>query len=474
MERAMSADTVTEKPVNLHIMHSWGGGLERWVDDYCRVDQQHINLILKSVGVPGIPGQQIALYRTPNDSEPIQTWELVPSIYNSAIAHLGYCYILEAIIAEYDVSTIFVSSLIGHSLDTLNTGLKTIIIGHDYYPFCPALNIYFHQICSRCTTEDLTQCFRDNPYNRFLPMSAPETWAKLRDYFLKLIIKNEISFVVPSESVKANLMTLDARFQLIDFSVIPHGIENIFYPVLNSPQHSRKLRLLVLGNLSLHKGFYLLEKVAPAIADIAEILLLGYGEEGAPLTKIKGIRAVSKTYQRAELPDKLKKLAPDLGLLLPVWPETFNYTLSELRLMGIPTLTTNVGSFPERTVEEVNGFLVPPEASAIITKIRDLYQERDRIQKVAKTLQSESHKSLEEMVQAYQEILDKDQKVSNQLAREISLAERLSIQPEKLQFQAEELAALKKRIEAMETSKFWKMREVWFKVKRVLGLPIEE
>ena len=41
-------------------MHSWGGGLERWVEEYCRTDRTDENLVLKSVGAwgslrPGTP-----------------------------------------------------------------------------------------------------------------------------------------------------------------------------------------------------------------------------------------------------------------------------------------------------------------------------------------------------------------------------------------------------------------------------------
>ncbi|NBD31658.1 MAG: glycosyltransferase [Cyanobacteria bacterium] len=471
----MALPSQNTKPIQLHIMHSWGGGLERWVDDYCRVDQQHMNLILKSVGVPGIPGQQIALYQSLQDRDPLKIWELTPYIYNTAIAHLGYCYILEEIIEQYQVSTILISSLIGHSLDALNTGLRTLFICHDYYPFCPALNIYFHKICTRCTVEDLKSCFQDNPYNRFLPMSAPEIWEKLREYFLKLVIYHKITFIVPSQSVKNNLKRLEPRFKLVRFFVISHGIEITRKISIASKKHHRgKLRILVLGSLSLHKGLQLLQAVAPQVSDIAEFLLLGYGEEGAQLQKVKGIRTIAKTYRRSTLPDKVEKLAPDLGLLLSVVPETFNYTLSELKVMGIPTMTTNVGSFSERTVDGVNGFLVSPEPTEIIAKIQTLHAEPDLIEKVTKIVALEPHKTVETMVQEYQHILRLDYTPKQRLAKEISLVERLSLQPQKLQFQAEELAALKKRIAAMETSKFWKLREAWFKVKRVLGLPIKE
>lgn len=464
------------KLIQLHIMHSWGGGLERWVDDYCRADQQHINLILKSLGVPGIPGKEIALYKRVQEREPLKIWQLTPYIYNTALAHLQYCYLLEEIIKDYQVSRLLISSLIGHSLDALNTGLKTIFIAHDYYPFCPALNIYFHKVCDQCTTQDLKQCSEENPYNRFLPMSSPEDWGQLRQYFSKLILENQIPLVVPSQSVQKHLVTLDPTFKLAEFVVIPHGIKipkNLHQLTPNSSFKPR-LKILVLGSVSLHKGFYLLQEITPKIADFAEVLLLGYGEEGVPLTTIKGVRPVAKNYRRKNLLAMIQKLSPDLGLLLSVWPETFNYTLSELQMMGLPTLTTNVGSFPERVVDQINGFLVEPKSKVIISKIKELYENQDIITKVAEKVQTQSHKSLEMMLQEYETVLASTFVPKQRLSREISLVERLSLKPDHNTAKVEEIAALKQQIEAMETSKFWKLRKAWFNLKKVMGLPIDE
>jgi len=465
----------SKKIVQLHIMHSWGGGLERWVHDYSSVDQERINLVLKSVGVPGTPGQRIALYQDISAPEPIKIWELSPYIYNTAIAHLEYCYLIEEIIEQYQVSAILVSSLIGHSLDILNTGIKTIIIFHDYYPFCPAINIYFHQICSRCTIDDLKQCSESNPYNRFLTISSPENWGKLRFYFQSFIIQNKIPLVAPSQSVEKHLISLDSKFKSATFVIIPHGINfKKSYPYIPTQKYKSKLKIVILGNLSLHKGFYLLKKVAPQVADIADFLLLGYGEEGSQLTEIKGIYPVAKTYRRENLPKKIEKLAPDLGLLLSVWPETFNYTLSELMMMAIPTMTTDVGSFSERIKDQVNGFLVPPQEAAIIAKIREIYQKQEMIWQVAEKLKSQSHKSLEEMREDYEEVLKSQQTEKLHISREINLVERLSLPLKSSNSHSEEAVALKQQIEAMESSKFWKLRKAWFQLKKAIGLPIKE
>ncbi|UWU49622.1 hypothetical protein APLC1_4486 [Limnospira platensis C1] len=43
-----------------------------------------------------------------------------------------------------------------------------------------------------------------------------------------------------------------------------------------------------------------------------------------------------------------------------------------------------------------------------------------------------------------------------------------------MQIMGHQLDTLENRIQAMESSKFWKLRTKWFKLKRVLGLPVNE
>lgn len=74
---------------------------------------------------------------------PLRYWDLGLPIRATATAHLQYQAILREIIADFRVEAIIVSSLVGHALDVLATGLPTVILAHDYYPFCPAVVIYF-------------------------------------------------------------------------------------------------------------------------------------------------------------------------------------------------------------------------------------------------------------------------------------------------------------------------------------------
>ncbi len=217
--------TSNEKPVQLHIMHSWGGGVELWLMDYIHADAVWNNMVLKSLGIPGLTGQRLALYSGLNADEPLRTWDLMPPIHATSITHEGYRSVLDEIIGNYKVSSMLISSFIGHSLDILNTGLRTAIACHDYYPFCPAIDIYFDRICSECGIGDLERCFSGNKQNRSFPLASVHEWVVLRRSFLDLIRHYNITLTAPSDSVRRNLIRLEGVFRDFDFRIIPHETE---------------------------------------------------------------------------------------------------------------------------------------------------------------------------------------------------------------------------------------------------------
>ena len=53
----------------------------------------------------------------------------------------------------------------------------------------------------------------------------------------------------------------------------------------------------------------------------------------------------------------------DIICILPIWPETFSYTVSEAWLNGIPIVATDIGAVGERIRKTGGGWLVKPDAS---------------------------------------------------------------------------------------------------------------
>ncbi|MFO1422801.1 MAG: glycosyltransferase [Candidatus Competibacteraceae bacterium] len=389
----------TPRPTQLHIAHSWGGGLNRWVQQYCEHDRERDNLVLRSIGTWGAFGQRIALYRSAVMDQPLRYWELGYPIRATATAHLQYRAILEEIIADFKIEVVLVSSLIGHALDALTSGLPTIFVAHDYYPFCPAVVIHFGAVCTACELPRLTHCFAENEQNRFFGNVSAEEWISLRRRFVDLIVDDRILFVAPSESVSRHWRTLLPTLANKPFAHVSHGVD--FAPErLPTPPAGDKLRVVVLGSLAPQKGRGLLEQLWPQIAAKVDLYLVGCGEEGEVFRDQPGV-TLTPSYQHDELASLMAAIQPEVGLLLSIWPETFSYTLSELWLLGIPVVATHLGSFADRIQDGVNGFLCPPEAAAIAEKLRWIAAHRAVLDPPRAWLARFRHRRMDEMVADY-------------------------------------------------------------------------
>jgi glycosyltransferase involved in cell wall biosynthesis len=385
---------------NLHIMHSWGGGLERWVVDYCHADGDHRNLVLKSVGTWGSFGRELHLFGDIRDVKPLRVWPLTPNIKATTVSHHEYAEILSQIVYEYGVGRIIVSSLIGHSLDALRQSTAILFVCHDYYPFCPALNITFGSVCLSCSESRLTTCTQDNPLNRLFTNVPAGEWMVIRQEFAAAVRDRNVALIAPSPSILDNYSKLLPGLAEF-FHVIPHGIPSLpSVRVDLTFESDRPFHILILGRLSQPKGGLLLECILPALLSFANLTLAGCGEHADPYTKNPRITIIPE-YKRDKLPDLIRELQPDVGLLLSVVPETFSYTLAELQSLAVPTLATCLGSFADRIHDGVTGFLCPPEPQAIIARLKSLAADRRSLLQIHKTLKTIGERSVKDMLNDY-------------------------------------------------------------------------
>lgn len=388
----------------LHVVHSWGGGVEQWVAEYCRADRDHENFILKSVGDRGASGTALALYRRVEDTEPLEVWPLEPAIKATATGHSGYRCVLDQISSRYGIRRIVVSSLIGHSLDALQQPAATMVVCHDYYPFCSAFNITFDGVCESCDESRLVSCIQTNPHNRFFPNVPPVEWMNIRTEFARAILAKGVSMIAPSPSVRDHYARLfpDIASSL---RVIPHGREALLPATRDGAQfeHDGALRVLILGSLAPHKGGLLLECLVPELLRFAHLALVGCGDYGRPYLENPKITVIPQ-YEHETLPTLISDLKPDIGLLLSVVPETFSYTLGELQDLGVPVLASALGSFADRIEDGVSGLLCAPEPSAIVRRLEEVAKDRDILRRIHENLKSLSARGLETMLRDYDEL----------------------------------------------------------------------
>ncbi|MBC8022870.1 MAG: glycosyltransferase [Burkholderiales bacterium] len=369
------------RPVQLHVIHDLGGGSAKWLADYVKADTERTNLVLRSFAHDTAAGIGISLHEdAAADSPALRVWTWSDKIAAAAVTHEQYRAALDEIVRDHGVGGILVSSLIGHSLEALDTGLPTVVVNHDYFPYCPSINLYFKAMCEKCDGHRVAECEAGNPqFNAFAGFGAAAR-VEVRERFVELVLKPNVTMVTPSASVADNLRRLDPRFQRVRFVTIPHGYGNPLPHALPAdPESGGRLRILVLGQLSVAKGVELLRAALDRITAFADVHLVGCRELGEEFRRRPHVHVISD-YDLHELPGHIANIRPHLGLLLSIVPETFSYALSELMMLGVPVAATRLGSFAERIRNGVDGYLFDPHPDALVALVAHVDSHRDELQ----------------------------------------------------------------------------------------------
>lgn len=276
---------------------------------------------------------------------------------------------------------------------------------HDYHGICPNVKLLdeHHKLC------------RDSKHNCRRCLKKQKKIAETLDY-ITLWRKHQSQaagmsekIIVPSKSAK-QIVTSYAPEWEDSILVIEHGLERM-PAVRKKSRRLRKKRFSVafLGAINTAKGFRkAVELIGRSDLDI-DWYLFGYFEKPVPgLEKRKNFHNMG-AYQREKLPELMTRYGIDLICILPIWPETFCYTLSEAVLAGVPVIATDLGAVGERVRELNCGWTVPYQASAdeIMERIRavraDVKDYREKLRNVSKT----TLKTKEEMCGEYRVLYEK-------------------------------------------------------------------
>lgn len=392
--------------VQLHAVHDLGGGIAAWLESFCNADTGRVNLVLKPYSMSHAYAEGLMLYTGNDPAKPLRMIPFAQPISATALTHDEYRDALADIVRDFNVQAVLVSSFIGHALDILTTGLPTLVINHDFYPACPAINLYFREICRSCDAVRLSDCAANNtdfnsPY-RVFPVSER---LSIRAGLISRALSNPVTMVVPTDSTRRHLLEIAPEMGKVRFEVIPHG--NL--PVLRTVppplrDEGARLRILILGIQSVTKGMNLLFEVLQELTRFADVYLVGAREAGELFRYRPGVHVVDQ-YRMDALPTIVEEIAPDFGLLLSTWPETFSYTLSELMQMRIAPVAPRIGAFADRVRDGETGILFEPNAAALLACLRGIDAERSRLADIRRQLEREPERSLQAMVADYHRLL---------------------------------------------------------------------
>ncbi len=401
-ERKIAAmnDASASRPVQLHVIHDLGGGSVKWLADFVRADTGRTNLVLKSFTFDDSAGGGVALYASPEDAVPLKAWRFAAKIPATLVTHAEYRAALHEVVAGYGVAAVIVSSLIGHSLDALETGLPTIVVNHDYFPYCPSINLYFDAPCQSCDDARMASCARGNDdFSPFVGFPEEER-ARVRRRFVELVRQPNVVMAVPSESVTENYRRLEPAFASARFVTVPHGYGTPLEKVDAPDPGGGRLRVLVLGQISVAKGLELLREALPRLTRFAEVYLVGARELGEVFRFDEHVHVTSQ-YDMDELPRHVASINPHLGLLASIVPETFSYALSELQMLGVPVAATRIGSFAERIRHGETGYLFEPNAAALVAQLGIIDRDRATLERIRKNVSAWRPRTASEMVADY-------------------------------------------------------------------------
>ncbi len=387
------------RPVLLHILHGWGGGVEHFVENLMRSADgwRHLALVARGSSARRQPGESLALHDDLH-AAPLARWPLALGIGSTALASGEYGAILARVVRRFRVGRVLVSSLIGHGLEALRSGLPTALVCHDYYPLWPHLHEDFGDATRDFSAAALAGALRaPGPEFAFAETRAT-AWQRLREDYVSALRALRPLLLCPSRSVHDNLVRIEPRLADLDWQHLPHGIEPWPEPVTAIlPPARAGLRVLVLGRINGGKGEDLLARLLPLLDPRIELLLLGAGRAGMRFFGHAGVH-LRMDYRREELPRLVRDFAPDLALIPASVAETFSYTLSELWSLGVPVLATRLGSLAERIVEGENGLLATADAEAIAARLHALLRDRGPLHELRTP---RAQPSLRDMAQRY-------------------------------------------------------------------------
>ncbi len=401
----MLPGAVAARPTVLHVLHGWGGGAKRFVRDLAAGDSERNHLVLVAHSGDDRPpfGKQLALYLD-LDAPPLRQWPLSDPIVDTALHSAEVQALLAELVVQWRIGAVLVSSLIGHSLDVLRTGLPTVICSHDTYPLWPLLHDARDPANAAFDAATLATELARVPSGHSFVFSRRDAgqWWTLRDAFLATVAERDIPFVAPSEFVRRRVCAIAPELSARSWQLIPHGLAPFAGPppACAVRPAGAPLRVLVPGRLDGGKGEHLIAAMLETLPDGVELMLLGCGHAQARFAGDARLR-VERDYRRDELPAWIERLAPDLALLPSLVPETFSYTLSEMLALGLPVLCAAPGAPAERLAAG-GGWVIAPEAEAVNAALSRFAADRRLLQVPPAPPQP----GLEVMAAAWRRVLD--------------------------------------------------------------------
>jgi len=166
--------------------------------------------------------------------------------------------------------------------------------------------------------------------------------------------------ICPSDDMYRRLASVEEFSHLSNWVVTHHMDARDLKAEVDPVQPADIVRVLVIGALSPEKGADILEKVAREISGSAiEFHLLGYAYKALDKSVV-----THGPYREEEAASLTREIDPHVIWFPAQCAETYSYTLSLARQLGLPVVASGIGAFPERLAGRKSSVLFPDFHSA--------------------------------------------------------------------------------------------------------------
>lgn len=281
----------------------------------------------------------------PGGSQRIPVLDSVPfsthsnQSHDSALANLAMSIGAEWVIYEHMARQSLSSAKLIRSL-----GIRTITNVHDFYLSCASHTLLdeFGRFCGGKCTSGSGSCNATNwpqsEVSNLKNLGVHRHRENTRDFL------RAVDMVVAPSRSALELLTKSLEnesFSLHSSVVIQHSLPS-WTPI--TPGSGRSHRILVLGDIGIHKGALLLRDLSPAL------LKAGYEVHfvGKTPPALKALGKHHGEYLPDDLPEITSRIRADFALLPSAFPETYSFVLSELLWSGHPVIASEIGALSER------------------------------------------------------------------------------------------------------------------------------
>ena len=184
---------------------------------------------------------------------------------------------------------------------------------------------------------------------------------------------------------------------------------------IEAPAPSAIKKVAFVGGLIDEKGSNLARDMVRSKPEGIEWYVFGIiGDSGLALMEQDNLHRLGG-YNQEDLPMLFKRYSIDLACILPKWPETFCYTLSEAVICNTPVIATDIGAVGDRVKRHGYGLTIPVDTpgAEVVHRIEELFANKEQYDLIKKTACEYQEKTIAEMAKEYAAIYDSYPKRSN-------------------------------------------------------------